>query len=301
MLELLNMFEIYLQVEKNASPATISGYRQDILQFAEFLAAREQVEPDEIQIAGIDHRAVRQYLALLQEKGLARTSIARKIAALRSFFRYLCREQLATANPAKAVSTPKLDKRLPAFLYSQDVDKLLSAPDPETPLGLRDRALFEVAYGSGLRVSELVGLNLDDLDLEVGYTRVFGKGAKERVVPLGSHSVSALRLYLEKGRPRLLNPERRENAVFLNRFGGRLTARGVRDLCRRHTEKLALSCHVSPHTLRHSFATHLLDGGADLRSVQELLGHVKMATTQIYTHVTRQRLKDVYRSTHPRA
>jgi len=297
----LDMFETYLKVEKNASSLTVAGYRSDLLQFIEYLSGLLQVEAEELLPGGVNHLVVRQYLAHLQKKGLARTSIARKIAALRSFFRYLCREQLAEVNPAKAVSTPKLEKRLPTFLYAQDVALLLGTPDPGTALGLRDRALLELTYGSGLRVSEVVGLNVDDLDLGVGYARVFGKGAKERVVPVGSHSAAALELYLERGRPQLLQPVGREDALFLNRFGVRLTSRGVRDLVCRHVAKLALACHVSPHTLRHSFATHMLDGGADLRTVQELLGHVKMSTTQIYTHVTRQRLKDVYRSTHPRA
>jgi integrase/recombinase XerC len=301
MLDSLDMFEVYLKVEKNASSLTIAGYRSDLLQFIEYVAGLLGVEAEALRPTEVNHLVVRRYLAHLQQKGLARTSIARKVAALRSYFRYLCREQVVEANPAKAVSTPKLEKKLPSFLYQQDVNRLLEAPDPGTALGLRDRSLLELTYGSGLRVGEVVRLNIDDLEFDAGYVRVFGKGAKERVVPLGSKSVTALELYLEKGRPELLKPGREEQALFLNCFGGRLTSRGVRDLVSRHLAKLALACHVSPHTLRHSFATHMLDGGADLRTVQELLGHVKMSTTQIYTHVTRQRLKDVYSSTHPRA
>lgn len=301
----IDHFMAYLRVEKNASPRTLENYLRDLWQFTDFLEKELKLSGTTLVPQLIDHLQVRRYLSHLQQEGLARTSIARKLAALRSFFKFLCREEILEGNPLGSVSTPKLEKRLPHFLYQQDLEKLLNEPN-QTPQGLRDAAILETLYGSGIRVSELVGLNLGDMDLSVNYLRVMGKGSKERIVPIGSFAVKALELYLAKGRPALgANGSCQQNGtiepLFLNPKGKRLSDRSVRNIIYKYTGQAGIKEHASPHTLRHSFATHLLDAGADLRSVQELLGHVKMSTTQIYTHVTKERLKNTYQKAHPRA
>lgn len=293
----------YLQIEKNASPNTIRSYQQDIFGFIDFLA-REQGIPDTRVAPGqVDHLMVRAFLAELKGQGLAKASISRKLAAIRSFFRYLCREDVLEANPLKGVATPKQDKRLPSFLYREEMECLLEAPDTTAPLGLRDRAVLELLYATGIRVSELVGLNCEDLDFGLGCVRVLGKGRKERIVPVGSYALKAARSWLDNGRPRMavIKSGRQENPLFVNNRGERLSDRGIRYLVTKYLKAASIRKKVSPHTMRHSFATHLLDAGADLRTVQELLGHVKMSTTQIYTHVTKERLKQVYTRAHPRA
>ncbi|PKM47632.1 MAG: tyrosine recombinase XerD [Firmicutes bacterium HGW-Firmicutes-8] len=296
----LDSFIIYLRVEKNASPRTIESYQNDIWQFIDFLAGELKTPGEKIRPHQVDRLIVRKHLALLQRSGLKKTSIARKMASLRAFFRYLSREEILTENPLLMVSTPKLEKRLPEPLSQDGAWALVQAPDISTPAGLRDRAILEVLYSSGLRVSELVGLDPGDIDLSLGYARVMGKGSKERIVPVGSYAIKALTMYLAGGRP-ALGGKRDAKPLFLNKNGGRLTARSVRNIVDKYVKQISIQRKVSPHTLRHSFATHLLDGGADLRSVQELLGHVKMSTTQIYTHVSKERLLSVYEKTHPRA
>lgn len=296
----LDNFIVYLKVEKNASPRTIESYQNDIWQFIDFMAAEFKVSGERILPSRVDRLVVRKHLALLQQEGLKRTTIARKMASLRAFFRYLTREEIINANPLTEVSTPKLEKRLPETLSQDGAWALVQAPDTGRPAGLRDRAMLELLYSSGLRVSELVGLDTGDTDLKMGYVRVMGKGAKERIVPVGSYALQAIERYLADGRPRL-GKNGSGKALFLNRYGGRLTARSVRNIVDKYVRQLCLQRKVSPHTLRHSFATHLLDGGADLRSVQELLGHVKMSTTQIYTHVSKDKLLAVYEKNHPRA
>ena len=276
------------------------NYAADLAQFVEFmhkkkLNAWEQVRPTEI----------REYLSHLMEQGLERSTISRKIASLRSFYKYLVRHGVVSSNPLIGLQTPKQPKKLPEFMYLREIEELLKI-DSSTPRGLRDRAILEVLYGSGLRVSELTGLNLEDIDLERGYLRVYGKGAKERISFLGCTGCRALNDYLQKGRPFFLvraqdQAEAAVQAVFLNKNGGRLTARSVRRILNSYAEKAALGKNVSPHTLRHSFATHLLEGGADLRVVQELLGHANISTTQIYTHLGREQIKKTYQQTHPRA
>ena len=300
MYSFLDNFIIFLKVEKNASPNTIESYQNDIWQFIDFLAEDLQIPEGKIMPTQVDHLVVRKYLALLQKKGLARTTTARKLAALRSFFRYLCREEVLPANPLIVVSTPKLQKRLPKFLFQDEIKAFMEAPNCNNPAGLRDRAILEILYSSGLRVSELTGLKTGDVDLAYGYARVMGKGAKERVVPVGTMALRALETYLQSGRPFLAGKAETKSA-FLNKFGKALSARSVRNIVNKYFKEVSIERKISPHTLRHTFATHLLDGGADLRSVQELLGHVKMSTTQIYTHVTKQQLKKVYEKTHPRA
>ena len=294
----LEMLLVYLKVEKNASPQTIAAYHTDLVQFQEFLAKEQGLDGGKVKIASIDSRQVRNYLSVLSKTGIKRTSMARKLAALRTLCRYLCREQILLQNPLRRVSSPKLGKYLPHFLYPNQIVLLLEAPEQESPVGSRDRAILELLYASGLRVSELTNLDLFDLDLETGYVKVFGKGAKERLLPFGSCALSALGKYLALRES--FKPSSGERALFLNRYGSRLTARSVRRMVEKYVKLTALKGQISPHTLRHTFATHLLDGGADLRSVQELLGHVKLSSTQIYTHVTKARLKEVYSRFHPR-
>ena len=290
----------HLRVEKSASNLTLLGYKTDLSQFFTFLADKYRLSIEDISKDLFNHRAVRDYLAQMQEKGLTRSTMARKLAALRSFVKYLCRENILAGNPIAAVSTPKQDKKLPKFLYSPEIDLLMNAPDVSTPAGKRDRAIMETLYAAGLRVSELVGLNIDDLDLAQDLIKVRGKGNRERIVPLGSMAKEALITYMEKSRIFLVKKSSEVKALFLNRFGNRLSARSVRNILNKYVEDIALNQKISPHTLRHSFATHLLNSGADLRSVQELLGHVKLSTTQIYTHLTREKIKNIHKESHPR-
>ncbi|KKM11817.1 recombinase XerC [Clostridiales bacterium PH28_bin88] len=299
----IDAYVTHLQVEKSASPHTVINYQSDLAQFMEFLAKGLQAKPETLTPKDVDHLYVRGYLADLHRRGMARSTVARKLAALRSLFRYLRREGLCDVDPLKNVGTPKKEKKLPGFLYYDEIIQLLESPESTSPLGLRDRAMWEVLYAGGLRASELVGLNVGDLELAMGYTRVMGKGARERIAPLGSQAVLALREYLEIGRPQLRrSPDRGPlAALFLNRWGNRLSVRGMRGVLYKYVDQLATNKRISPHILRHTFATHLLERGADLRTVQELLGHASMSTTQIYTHVTKNRIKDVYQKTHPRA
>lgn len=295
----LDNFIIYLKVEKNASPRTIESYQNDLWQFIDFLSEELKTPAEKIRPENINYLMVRKHLALLQREGLKRTTISRKMASLRAFFRYLTREEIIEKNPVVEISTPKLEKRLPKVLYQDEAWTLVQAPDISTAAGMRDRAILEVLYSSGLRVSELVGMNVDDFDYSLGYVRVMGKGAKERVVPVGSYAAEALKNYIERGR--LKKGEKSDKALFLNKGGERISARSIRNIVNKYVAQISLQRKISPHTLRHSFATHLLDGGADLRSVQELLGHVKMSTTQIYTHVSKEKLMSVYEKNHPRA
>ncbi len=297
--ETLDAFQNYLKVHRNCSPLTNIAYQQDIFQFNLFAANLLKKEPSALQPADIDYRLIRQFLSWLIRGGCKKSTVARKLAALRSFFRYLNQEQIIDVNPVLMIKTPKQDKRLPSFLYYEEIAQLLAAPDDKGPLGIRDRALLEFIYSSGVRVSEVVSLRVDALDVSLGCIRVTGKGAKERLVPFGSKAAEALTRYLAESRPKLAAGD--HDTLFVNHRGGPLTARGIRYIVDKYVKILALTRQVSPHTLRHSFATHMLDRGADLRVVQELLGHVSLSTTQIYTHVTKQRLRSVYQSAHPRA
>jgi integrase/recombinase XerC len=243
---------------------------------------------------------IRTYLAKLNEKEYAKRSVSRKLSALRSFYLYLVREGKLEISPFVYVRTPKQDKKLPQFMYVEQMELLLNAPDLSTSLGIRDRAIMETLYASGMRVSELVGLNDKSLDLDHGMALAFGKGSKERYVLLGAPSVAAIRKYMLESRS-LLSQKAEEDALFLNYTGNRLSDRSVRRIIDKYIDQLATINHVSPHTFRHSFATHMLEAGADLRTVQELLGHVNLSTTQIYTHVTKDHLQSIYNKAHPRA
>ncbi len=279
----------HLKNERNFSPHTISNYGRDIDFLMGFLKDR-----------GADRLAAREYLLELEKKRYSRRSIARKLSAARSFFRYLMREKKVKANPFQNLMTPKLPKKLPNFLYPEEVRELFGAVDTSSPLGKRDAAILELIYGTGMRVIEAARMNLNDLDREEGEIRVFGKGAKERIVLFGSQAEKALKDYLDNARLVLLKGKK-TNAFFVGRRGTRLTPRHIERIIRFYAKKAGIQKKVTPHTLRHSFATHLLEGGADLRMVQELLGHVSLSTTQVYTHVTKERLKKVYDEAHPRA
>jgi tyrosine recombinase XerC len=282
----IGLFLQKLGVEKNYSPHTLLNYRLDLEEFFTFFGSDD--------VKAVDYPALRRFLAELRAKERKPRSVARKLSALRSFFRFLQRTGVVDRNPAALVQTPKLDKVLPHFLSEEDAVRLMESPDQGRIADLRDKAIFETLYSSGIRVSELTGLSLEDVDLIGNILKVFGKGKKQRIVPVGDKACEALRAYLD-ARPG------KSTAVFLNRSGGRLTSRSVRDIINRHIARQAMAQKVHPHMLRHSFATHLLDHGADLRSVQELLGHVNLSTTQIYTHLTTDRLKSVYQKAHPRA
>jgi integrase/recombinase XerC len=247
-----------------------------------------------------DRTAAREYLLALEKKRYSRRSIARKLSSARSFFRFLAREKLADQNPFENLLTPKLPKKLPNFLYPEELQSLLDAPEQKDARGLRDRAILEVLYGTGLRVTEIKRMNMNDVDFDEGEIKVLGKGSKERIVLFGSHARTALERYLKEGRPGLVGGKK-SPALFINRRGSRLTTRSVERMIVHYAKKAGLTKKVTPHTLRHSFATHLLSGGADLRMVQELLGHVSLSTTQVYTHITKERLKEVYDSAHPRS
>lgn len=285
----IDKFINYLKVEKNAAAHTIKNYTIDLDAFSLFIGDKD--------IADIDHLALRRFLAELRSKVYSKRTIARKLASLRSFFKFLYREGYIKSNPITAISSPKLDKKLPKFLDVNQVTRVILKPDTSTNPGLRDRAILETLYSTGIRVSELVGLDSGDVDFISGVIKVFGKGSKERMVPIGEEALKAIRKYNDKKG----KPDKNKDAIFLNNRGGRLTDRSVRRMLDKYIKACAIEEKISPHSLRHSFATHLLDRGADLRSVQELLGHMNLSTTQIYTHVTMDRLKTVYDKSHPRA
>ena len=287
-----------LSNERNYSPHTISNYQRDLKQFLSFLVLKKISN-----LHDFSQSLARQFLIYLEEKKYSRRSLARKIATCRSFFKYLVSENVVLHNPWGLISTPKLPRRLPNFLYLEEVVKLLNAIPENTTEGKRDKAILEVLYGGGIRVSELVQLNLPDIDVHEGEVRVMGKGSKERIVLIGSHAKNALEIYLREIRPALLKKGNKDdkNVIFLNRTGTRLTTRSIERMLVNYAKKAGIDKKVTPHTLRHSFATHLLAGGADLRIVQELLGHASLSTTQVYTHITKERLKKIYDTHHPRA
>lgn len=285
----IEKFVRYLEIEKNYSKYTILNYRLDLEGFQKFLGEK--------LLENTDYLMVRKYLALLKEKNFLPRTISRKLSTLRSFFRFLTREGFIKNNPILSISSPKQDKHLPSFLTEEDVMKLINAViigKEKEELSLRDKAILETFYSTGMRVSELVGTNIDHMDFISGIVKVFGKGKKERIVPIGEHAIRAVREYLNKRKIQT-------QAVFLNKNGKRITDRGARGIVDKYLKLASLKHGVSVHTLRHSFATHLLNRGADLRSVQELLGHANLSTTQIYTHLTTERLKSVYDKAHPRA
>lgn len=299
MQEALAEFLRFLALEKNASALTVKSYREDLTQALDFLKQHAGAgAPDRIT-----SRHLRALTAWLHDQGYAKTTIARRLAAVRSWFRFLCRQGTVEKNPADGLRSPRQDKKLPHFLGEDALGKLLSAPPSGTPLGIRDRAWLEALYSAGLRVSELTGLNQADIDLDAGMATIRGKGKKERLAFFGVQALKALKNWLVERAALLARLEGKKptDAVFLNKSGSRLTVRSIGRLLHKYLLTAGLDPSTSPHTLRHSFATHLLDHGADIRSVQELLGHRSLSTTQIYTHVTTNRLKESYLQAHPRA
>ncbi len=276
----------YLKIERNSSEHTIKNYSVDLKEFNVFLKG--------VSVENVDYLFVRKYLAFLKERGLNVRSISRKLSSLRSFFKFLVKEGLLKINPTDAIVSPKQEKLLPKFLTEEEVVKLIEASDTSTEKGLRDRAIFETLYSTGMRVSELVGMKEDDIDFISSTVKVFGKGKKERLLPIGDRALLAIRNYLKK---RNMDSSR----IFLNKNKKPLSDRGLRKILDTYILKVGLKNHVSPHTFRHSFATHMLNRGADLRCVQELLGHANLSTTQIYTHLTTDKLKSIYEKAHPRA
>lgn len=291
----LARFLLVLRAERQASPHTLRAYRRDLSEFFEFL---HRVHPG-VTLAGCSRLLLRDFLAGLRQRPLCRATIVRKTAALRSFLKYAVREGYLSTNPWMGLPLPKQERRIPEVLSEQETQTLVEQPRGNaSPLAHRDQAVLELLYSSGLRVHELVQLNSGDVDLWGGVVRVFGKGRKERLVPLGEPAIQALRRYLQE---RGVGGGERAIPLFVNRWGGRLSERGARNVVGRWVQRTPITKRVSPHTLRHSFATHLLDRGCDLRSVQEMLGHQSLATTQVYTHVTTERLRRIYQQSHPRA
>lgn len=284
----------YLKVQRNFAENTIQSYAADLDMFSKFVK-----EFWDSTILDVEQHAIRGYLSSLHRKGYERTTISRHLSAIRGLYKYLLRFELIKRDPSVLIKLPKKGTYLPETLTIDEMELFLSGFDLNDPLELRNKAIFELLYSTGVRVTELVNLDLNDVEGSFDFIRVFGKGRKERIVPVGEHALAAIADYLERSRMQLAKPD--EVALFVNNRGTRLTQRGVQYLVRRHLDKLSFKKEISPHTLRHSFATHLLDAGADLRAVQELLGHASLSSTQIYTRISQSRLKSVYNRAHPRA
>jgi len=285
----------YLSVERGLAANTLESYSRDLKHFTKFLDQAPASSWD-----SVSRQTITAYLAHLKKEGKAPATIARRLAALKSFYQFLVRERYIQKDPTLNLQSPKMEKKLPQVLTVKEVERLLGQPDARTAAGKRDRAMLELLYATGIRVSELVSLNMRDINVDMGYVRCYGKGSKERIVPMGSMAVRSLRDYLREGRPELLRDEG-EQSLFLNHHGKRLTRQGFWKIVKKYAREARIRKPITPHTLRHSFATHLLENGADLRSVQEMLGHSDISTTQIYTHLTRGRLKEIYAKAHPRA
>ena len=286
--KLVRSFLDYLEVERGVSPNTIEAYRRDLSQYIRYFSR--------INILKIDSSLIGKYIAELQKRGLKNSSISRKLSVIRMFYKFIYLEGKSEYNPLEEISSPRKGRRIPSYLSLREVESLLETPSPDTPLGIRDKAMLEVLYGAGLRISELVNLNVEDVDLRKGWIKVMGKGFRERVLPLGREACQWVRKYL---RERELKKEKAP--LFCNRYGKRISRQACWKIIKKYARKAGITGEISPHTLRHSFATHILSGDADLRAVQELLGHVNITTTQIYTHITRERLKKIYKKFHPRA
>ncbi|CAN5626128.1 tyrosine recombinase XerC [soil metagenome] len=304
--EYLNQFLQHLRYERNVSQHTLRNYSSDLEQFHHAIAPpRADGTREQIPVKDIDHLTIREWMATLHADNKKKTSIARKLASLRTFFQFLVREGVLENNPAKLVATPKVERKLPNHLSMEDAVRFIESPDLESDLGRRDRAILEFLYATGMRVGELVGLNLKDIDFREKLVRVTGKRKKQRILPFGEPALHSLMYYLNETRPTFLNncppTERDDQAVFLNYQGTRITTRSVGRMVDKYIKQVADIHDISPHSLRHSFATHLLDSGADLRDIQELLGHARLSTTQIYTHVSMEKLIEVYDRAHPKA
>lgn len=293
----LNDFIHYLTVEKGLAKNTIDSYRRDLKNYLNFIG-------QQLKITDLNHVTrthIMQFLNQLKNEGKSSKTIARHIASIRSFHHFLLIDKVTENDPTIHIETPQAEMKLPKVLHPKEVDKLLNTPDLTTPLGIRDKAMLELMYATGMRVSELISLQLNDVHLSLGFVRCIGKGNKERIIPIGKLAQEALEHYLNKARPKLCSKKNLTDILFLNHHGKGLTRQGFWKILKQIAQKAGIEQKLTPHTLRHSFATHLLENGADLRSVQEMLGHADISTTQIYTHVTKTRLKDVYSKFHPRA
>ncbi|HBA26113.1 MAG TPA: site-specific tyrosine recombinase XerD [Nitrospinae bacterium] len=294
MKHLVDEFVNYLTIEKGHSQNTIKSYKRDILKFVGFLKY-ETID----EFSRLDQKRIIDYLMYLRDMNLSSASVARHLVSIKVFYKFLNNEKIVSINPTENIESPRLLRRLPDFLTTEEVDKLLVQPKNDN-MGTRDIAMFEVLYATGLRVSELISLKINDINMERGYIITFGKGSKERVVPIGKSAQEKLKRYLEESRHFLLKGKGGDE-LFVNRFGGKMTRQGFWKIIKKYALLAGIKKNISPHTLRHSFATHLLERGADLRSVQQMLGHADISTTQIYTHVVRERLKEIYDKHHPRA
>lgn len=292
---LIDHFTHFLAVEKGLSANTLESYQRDLVMYASYLRDNGVIDVQDTSRAHIIG-----YLMMLQEKGRATATLSRNMASIRAFYQFLVRDKFISNDPSIHLETPKIEKRLPKVLSIQDVELLLECPDLGEPAGMRDKAMLELLYATGIRVSELVNLNISDVNLEMGFLKCMGKGSKERIIPLGRIAIEVVRTYIQIGRTQLMKTST-DHALFLNHLGKRITRQGFWKIIKKYAQKAGIRVEITPHTLRHSFATHLLENGADLRSVQEMLGHADISTTQIYTHITRTRIKDVYAKTHPRA
>ena len=295
--EHLKDFMHFLVVEKGLATNTIMSYERDLKSYLQYLKNVESIHSlNEVQRVHIVH-----FLRFLKEQGKSSKTLARHIASIRSFHQFLLRDKAVEQDPSVLIETPRLERNLPKVLNLQEVEKLLDSPKINNHYGLRDKAMLELLYATGIRVSELIGLDMDNIHLNMGFIRCIGKGNKERIIPIGRTAVDAIKLYLENGRAHFASSKHRDEALFLNHQGKRLTRQGFWKILKKLTKEAGIEKELTPHTLRHSFATHLIENGADLRAVQEMLGHADISTTQIYTHVTKTRLKDEYTKFFPRA
>lgn len=287
----------FIQVERQLSHNTLQSYRRDLESYAQFLANEQKLAGFE----GVTRQHILLHLEALRNGGKSARTVARHISSIRSFHQFLLREKVTTTDPTVHLEMPQLEKKLPQVLSIEQINALIGAPDLSTPQGYRDVAMLELLYGSGMRISELIDLDLGDIHLTMGFVRVFGKGGKERIVPLGRGAIGAVERYLKSERGKLLGKSPTTDALFISRLGRRLTRQGCWKIIKQHAETAQIPQNLTPHVLRHSFATHLIENGADLRAVQEMLGHSDISTTQIYTHVSKTRLSEVYKQFHPRA
>lgn len=292
---LLKEFIYFLSVERGLASNTLESYQRDLRKFFLFLRKKEISK-----VESISRGVITDFLVEQKERGLASSTLTRNLAAIRSFYQFLLKEQITADNPSAELETPKAEKKLPKVLSLSEIELLLEQPETGNTVGLRDKAMLELLYATGIRVSELVSLDVNGVNTKMGFVKCQGKGNKERIVPLGSVAIRSIQEYLKNSRLKILKA-REEKALFVNQQGTRLTRQGFWKILKKYARKAGIKMDITPHTLRHSFATHLLENGADLRSVQEMLGHADIATTQIYTHVARRKIKEVYNQTHPRA
>ncbi|GIP37554.1 tyrosine recombinase XerD [Paenibacillus sp. J31TS4] len=296
MISHLQSFIHYLSVERGLASNTLESYERDLTGYLAYMKEASVTSPEDA-----DKRHIQSFLLKLRKEGKAASTVSRMMVSIRSFHQFLVRERITTKDPSAHMDSPKQELRLPKALTTGEVERLLEAPDPSHPQGLRDKAMLELLYATGMRVSELIALDSGSLNLGMGFLRVVGKGSKERIIPLGRTAAEWVSRYQQAARPLLHGGKEAEDALFLNQWGNRLTRQGFWKIVKKHAKEAAIPKEITPHMLRHSFATHLLENGADLRAVQEMLGHADIATTQIYTHVTHKKMKEVYDRTHPRA